>query len=151
MTAAADPRRVIGGAVDGAQPRLDGVALWIYETLLESGAPTKAYDLIALRMAQGIRCHPPTIYRGLAELEEAGRIHKVDRLKAYMICTHPHRGGRTARAIIVCTSCGAASEAPPPAAGDADALFRDTGFELREVIVEAAGLCPGCRASPRSE
>ena len=116
----------------------------VLELLLKSGAPVKAYDLMAsFAEGGGAPAKPPTVYRALEFLERQGFAHRIESLNAYVAC---RRSGEThAAAFLICDCCGAAREIEPPSEADLARLSAGAGYELRSVMLEARGLCGACR------
>lgn len=86
---------------------------------------------------------PNTVYRALDFLLEAGLIHRLDSINAYMGCADPeteHSGQ-----FLICRKCESAAEIHDP--GIDLTLGRDAerlGFEPERKTVEVRGLCPAC-------
>jgi Fur family zinc uptake transcriptional regulator len=116
----------------------------VLELLIVRHAPTKAYDLLAdLGGADG-PAKPPTVYRALEFLMRIGLAHKIESLNAFIACDI----GACSRAKIfmICDTCGDAVEI---AAGHADEDLQQAaavrGFQIRQAIFEASGLCARCK------
>ena len=125
-----------------ARERLTAPRRRVLELLLQAGAPTKAYDLIAAFGENGAAAKPPTVYRALDFLSRQGFAHRIESLNAYIAC---HLGERThAAAFLICSCCGAAREIEPFAADRVQAAAAAFGYVLTGVTVEAHGLCPAC-------
>jgi Fur family transcriptional regulator, zinc uptake regulator len=113
----------------------------VLELLLAADAPLKAYDLIAAYGEAGEPAKPPTVYRALEFLERLGFAHRIESLNAYVPCRI--QGGHVA-AFLICDCCGEAAEFEPDF-GPQIAAASAAGYEVRQVTLEARGLCPGCR------
>lgn len=124
-----------------AQERLTPPRRRVLELLLSADAPLKAYDLIAAYGEHGEAAKPPTVYRALEFLERLGFAHRIESLNAYVPCRI--EGGHTA-AFLICDCCGEAAEFEPDF-GPQLAAARAAGYEVRQVTLEARGLCAGCR------
>jgi Fur family zinc uptake transcriptional regulator len=123
------------------QERLTAPRRRVLELLLKADAPLKAYDLIASYGESGEPAKPPTVYRALEFLERLGFAHRIESLNAYVPCRI--QGGHVA-AFLICDCCGEAAEFEPdftPQIAAANAA----GYEVRQVTLEARGLCSGCR------
>ncbi|HMA52155.1 MAG TPA: transcriptional repressor, partial [Magnetospirillaceae bacterium] len=71
-------------------------------------------------------------------------VHRLERLNAYVGCSHRH--GPHAAQFLICTDCGRVAELDDPAIGSAllqGAKSRD--FTVSRQTVEVEGLCPDCR------
>ena len=138
----------LGRALDAAEvrcatnhERLTAPRRRVLELLLSADAPLKAYDLIAAYGAQGEAAKPPTVYRALEFLERLGFAHRIESLNAYVPCRI--EGGHAA-AFLICDCCGEAAEFEPDF-GPQLAAAQAAGYEVRQVTLEARGLCAGCR------
>jgi Fur family zinc uptake transcriptional regulator len=123
------------------QERLTAPRRRVLELLLATDAPMKAYDLIAAYGAGGDPAKPPTVYRALEFLERLGFAHRIESLNAYVPCRI--QGGHVA-AFLICDCCGEAAEFEPDFTPQI-AAARAAGYEVRQVSLEARGLCSGCR------
>ena len=113
------------------------------ELLLESGAPVKAYDLIAAYGADGEAAKPPTVYRALEFLERLGFAHRLESLNAYVACRGSAEGH--AAAFLICYCCGATEEFDPAIAAAVDRSAGSKGYAVSSITLEAHGRCPACR------
>lgn len=110
----------------------------VLQLLLEAKGPIKAYDLLAQLDQPGNKAKPPTIYRALDFLMNAGLAHKVEAINAFVACGHSHDDGNAE--LYICGSCGNVEErhgAPAPA--DAP-----PGFMIDHSVVEHYGRCERC-------
>lgn len=113
------------------------------EILLEAHRAMGAYDLLARLAEEGLGSTPPVAYRALDFLSAAGLAHRIERLNAFVACTHS--GEVHAPAFMICRDCRAVAEAPmDPGAGAVGPAAEAAGFSIEAVVVEAEGLCPGC-------
>ena len=118
----------------------------VLELLLESHAALGAYDLLSRLKAEGLGAQPPVAYRALDFLVGHGFAHRIEKLNAYVACAHP--GLPHAPAFMICRDCGAVAETPEDTVTDTlAAIARKMGFALEHAVVEAEGLCPGCRVA----
>lgn len=126
-----------------ADQRLTAPRRRVLELLLQADGPQKAYDLIAAFGADGAPAKPPTVYRALDFLERQGFAHRIESLNAYVPCRIEAPGHRAA--FVICDCCGATTEFQPdfgPPLAGAEAA----GYAVRDVMLEARGLCAACRA-----
>lgn len=114
----------------------------VLEILLESHAAMGAYDVLARLDAEGLGSKPPVAYRALGFLVENGFAHRIERLNAFIACTHP--GTTHDPAFMICRACGTVAEAQLKAAMAATAA--ESGFVVEQTVMEAEGLCPDCQA-----
>lgn len=137
-------RQALGAAesrCEQTQERLTPPRRRVLELLLASDGPLKAYDLIAAYGEAGEPAKPPTVYRALEFLERLGFAHRIESLNAYVPCRI--EGGHAA-AFLICDCCGAAEEFDPDFGPQIEAAAR-SGYQVRQVTLEARGRCPACR------
>lgn len=125
-----------------AGERLTSARRTVLQRLLESGQPTKAYDLMADFGADGEAAKPPTVYRALEFLARVGLIHRIESLNAYVACRLGEE--RHAAGFLICDCCGATREIEPLAADAMRGAAAASGYVLTAVTVEAHGLCGDC-------
>jgi len=116
----------------------------VLEILLESHGAMGAYDVLARLDAEGLGKQPPVAYRALAFLMEQGLAHRIEKLNAFVACTHPGQGH--APAFLICRGCGTVAEAEAEVGGPMGAMAAQAGFRVERTVVEAEGLCPACQA-----
>jgi Fur family zinc uptake transcriptional regulator len=164
MPASSDPRRAFaphdhgrcrGEALAAVEAvcaarrlRLTPARAFVLEALLESHRALTAYELLERLAAAGLGSQPPVVYRALDFLVAHGFVHRIERLGAFVACTHGlgHRAGEHSAGFLVCRACRTVAETavPRPAPGlvaEAEAA----GFAVERIVVEAEGLCAGCR------
>lgn len=114
----------------------------ILEALQKAGRPLSAYDLIERLQDQGI-ASPPTAYRALKRLTEAGLVHRIESLNAFVSCSQDAHAA--AAAFAICSGCGAVAEFHADAVrAQLDAWAHETGFCLDRVVMELSGRCGRC-------
>jgi len=116
----------------------------VLELVLEADAPVGAYALLDRLKASRPGAAPPTVYRALDFLIENGLIHRIERMNAFVGCSHPgeaHRGF-----FLICAECGNAEEMEGEgvSATIADAAS-SRGFTAREMTLEVTGVCSECQ------
>lgn len=114
----------------------------VLEILLESHAAMGAYDVLGRLDAEGLGSKPPVAYRALTFLVEQGFVHRIERLNAFIACTHP--GARHDPAFMICRDCGKVAEAEAAILA-LQQVAADSGFQLEQTVIEAEGLCPACQ------
>lgn len=128
--------------------RLTPARSCVLEALLESHKALTAYELLDRLRAAGLGSQPPVVYRALDFLVSHGFAHRVERLSAFVACTHgaAHDGSGHAAAFLICRACRTVAEAvlPGVAAGLASRAAAEDFFPER-VTIEAEGLCARCR------
>lgn len=122
--------------------RLTNLRRDVLRLLLEADRALGAYELLdALRRTHG-NAQPPTIYRALDFLREAGLAHRIDALNAFVACRldeHDHS------LLLVCPHCGKVSEV-----NDSEVFHlvarhaRAAGFRLPNECLEIKAACEGC-------
>ncbi|MEM1288765.1 MAG: transcriptional repressor [Pseudomonadota bacterium] len=123
--------------------RLTPVRRKVLELLLEQHRALGAYAILELLGKAGFGSQPPVAYRALDFLTEHGFAHKIERLNAFIACTHP--GENHTPAFMICRLCDAVAEASAaPAKGALGVAARKSGFQIERTIVEAEGICPLC-------
>lgn len=115
------------------------------EILLESHTALGAYDVLARLDKDGFGSKPPVAYRALGFLVDNGFAHRIERLNAFVACSHP--GANHDPAFMICRKCHKVAEADAPR----DELMRvsaqASGFQIEQTVVEAEGLCPSCQGA----
>ncbi|MFO1184252.1 MAG: Fur family transcriptional regulator [Bauldia sp.] len=114
----------------------------VLEVLRQAGRPLSAYQILDKTAVKGVRA-PPQVYRALDKLIDAGLVHRIASLNAFLFCEHPNHQDDVAFAI--CDSCGrvtevSMSEAEPVLAQSA----AGEGFKLRAAHAELRGVCGAC-------
>ncbi|WP_050605309.1 Fur family transcriptional regulator [Ruegeria sp. 6PALISEP08] len=123
--------------------RLTPVRRKVLEMLLQEHRALGAYAILDQLRAEGFGSQPPVAYRALEFLVQNGFVHKIERLNAFVACSHP--GQSHSPAFMICRKCDAVAEAQSsPAKGALGAAARAAGFEIERTVVEAEGLCPDC-------
>lgn len=124
--------------------RLTRARAFALETLLESHRAMTAYELLDRLRAAGLGAQPPVAYRALDFLVEHGFAHRIERLGAYVACTRC--GEAHPAAFMICRTCRKVAEtALRGRAADLGLGAEEAGFAVERVVVEAEGLCAGCR------
>jgi Fur family zinc uptake transcriptional regulator len=135
--------------------RLTELRRHVLGLVLDSAAPTGAYELLD-RLRQTRRgAAPPTVYRVLEFLLEQGLIHRVERLSAFVGCvagcTADHGEGEShthAAQFLICRQCGRVIEMQDH---DVSAVLaraaQEAGFSISGATIEAEGLCSTCRSA----
>lgn len=117
------------------------------EILLREHRAMGAYDLLAVLATDGHSAQPPVAYRALDFLVSAGFAHKIERLNAYIACSH--LGADHTPAFLICRKCRAIAEADASQVEiKLGVAAQDVGFQIERTVVEAEGLCPSCQDAP---
>jgi len=113
--------------------------------LLESHVAMGAYDVLDRLTLEGLGSKPPIAYRALTFLLENGFIHRVEKLNAFIACSHP--GAAHNPAFLICTDCGSVAEATvTPDTGALSRTAKQNGFSIQSTVMEAEGQCPDCQS-----
>lgn len=117
----------------------------VLELLATSRVPVPAYTLVD-QLASGKPVGPPTVYRALEFLIEAGFVHYVALRRAYICSELLDAKGPVA--LLMCSNCGDVSEVASGALqGVLTQMSASCGFDPVARSIEIAGRCTTCRAS----
>ena len=124
--------------------RLTPLRRRVLQLVWDSHRPVKAYELLELLADGGKRPAPPTVYRALEFLHEAGLVHRLESLNAFVGCAKPTQ--RHSAQFLICRACGSVAELND-AGLSAKVVARagKLGFAVEEQRIEIKGLCPDCR------
>lgn len=109
----------------------------------ESHRPVGAYEILASLAEEGRNSAPPTVYRALGFLIEAGLVHRLNKLNAFIGCPEPSRphSGQ----FLICRDCGTVAELDD---SSIEALVnekaREMGFTAATQVLEIEGVCRRC-------
>jgi Fur family zinc uptake transcriptional regulator len=124
----------------------------VLELVWAGHGPVGAYDLLqALAEGDARAVQPPTVYRALDFLREAGLVHRIDTLNAFIGCDRPDasQGAPHGGQVLVCRSCQSVVEVDDPVMARALAeRAAALGFLPDAGPLEIKGLCPACRSQP---
>ena len=117
----------------------------IVEALRRTARPLGAYDLIELLQEEGVSS-PPTVYRALKRLTEAGLAHRIESLNAFVSCS---RGGHSGTAAFaICEACGTVAEFHLEAViARLDDWAGQERFRIDKTTIEIRGRCQRCASS----
>jgi Fur family transcriptional regulator, zinc uptake regulator len=111
----------------------------VLELVARSGAPVKAYDLLSQIDQTSASAKPPTVYRALDFLIEAGLVHRVEALNAFVAC--PQAGHGHAAVLYVCETCAHVAEVQGARPGQEN---KPEGFTVKRSVIEHYGMCKNC-------
>jgi Fur family zinc uptake transcriptional regulator len=140
---------------DARQQRLTQQRRHVLGLILDNPRPSGAYDLLDRLREAGRPAAPPTVYRALEFLTAQGLVHKIERISAFVGCSHmldrcgPDHAhhGVDATQFLICTQCRRVFEM-----GDArirvaiDAAASAWRFTPAAATVEVEGICADCAA-----
>lgn len=121
----------------------------VLELVWDSHKPIGAYDILRLMDEESRSAAPPTVYRALDFLIEAGLVHRLDSLNAFIGCPEP--GSSHAGQFLICMNCRTVAEL-----SDKDIEERvarcaaEQDFVAMRQMLEIEGLCRNCRTSLQS-
>lgn len=122
----------------------------VLELIWQSHKPLGAYDVLAHLTEDGHNAAPPTVYRALDFLQQHGLVHRIASLNAFIGCTHA--GEQHTGMFLICRKCQNVLELTAPAvSGAVEDAASTEGFDVDEVTLEIAGLCPQCQAEPGND
>lgn len=105
-----------------------------------STGPMTAYQVLGRMQRTGGAVAPPTVYRALKGLEEAGFVQRIETLKAWALVTSPGPG-----VVAICDDCGLVRSVEAPS------LFENLhqhlaaeGFAEARPTIEVHGRCGDC-------
>lgn len=137
---------VLGKQRSRVKPRHTNAKL-VLSALQQDQRPHSAYELVDKLRDVGISA-PVTVYRALEQLIDAGRVHRLESLNAYVACTHGHCQENTDAAFAICDDCGSVEELADASVTKAAATWaRKNRFTLNSTTLELRGVCQACRAS----
>lgn len=117
----------------------------VLEIVWRAHDPIGAYEILAELAKERDKAAPPTVYRALEFLIEAGLVHRIDTLNAFLGCDAP--GHAHVAQFLVCRNCHRVAEIDDPALNRALAeKSRSMGFRIEPTALEIKGLCSECAA-----
>ena len=128
-----------------AGARLTPVRKRVLEILLQRHTAMGAYDVLEILREEGFGSQPPVAYRALDFLVQHGLAHRIERLNAFVACSHI--GSDHAPSFLICRVCDRVAEAPSPAQSNLKDVVKDTGFVVERAVVEAVGVCASCQTA----
>lgn len=114
------------------------------ELVWRSHKPVGAYDVMDGLRKRGHRPAPPTAYRALEFLHDAGLIHRIESLNAFVGCADPESSH--AGQFFICDQCHRVAEIDDTRLLKQIARHADElGFATRDQTIEIRGRCADCR------
>jgi Fur family zinc uptake transcriptional regulator len=121
----------------------------VLELVWNSHKPVGAYELLDSLNCDGKKAAPPTVYRALDFLIDAGLVHRLDSLNAYVGCADPD-SGHTGQ-FLICRQCRSVAELDD---SDIHHVVEqkafDLGFTAIRQMLEIQGLCQDCGGSDKT-
>lgn len=116
----------------------------VLRLIVDQPSAISAYALLDLLRRLEPQAKPATVYRALDFLLEQGFIHRVESTNSYVLCHHFEQPLHTS-ALFICDSCGQVTERTTEGVEEMlRELAMESGFVLRQSVVEARGLCSAC-------
>ena len=116
----------------------------IFELLLNSYKPLKAYEIVDMLRNIGRKVQAATVYRILDVLINLGLVHRINALNAYIPCTGNHDDKFAI--IFICSKCAKTSEIDDPVICDTiQKKFYDLGMHINNNCIEISGTCKKCQ------
>lgn len=126
--------------------RFTAIRRRVLELVWNSHKPIGAYDILEILGKESDSAAPPTVYRALEFLIEAGLVHRLDSLNAFIGCPDP--ASSHAGQFLICVSCRTVTELSD---AGIEALVTnraaERGFEAQRQMLEIEGLCKNCRTT----
>jgi Fur family zinc uptake transcriptional regulator len=122
-----------------------GAALTPNETevlalLRGANRPMTAYQLLGRMQRKGGAVAPPTVYRALKRLEDAGVVQRIQRLRAWAVVTSPVPG-----VVAICDDCGSVRSVEAPSLFESlHQRLAAEGFAEARQTIEVHGRCGDC-------
>ncbi len=112
----------------------------------ESHKPVGAYEILASLSEEGRKSAPPTVYRALGFLIEAGLVHRLNMLNAFIGCPEPDRPHSSQ--FLICRDCGAVAELDDAGIESlVNEKAESLGFTTIAQVLEIEGTCHECGPS----
>ncbi|MDF1583471.1 MAG: transcriptional repressor [Methyloprofundus sp.] len=123
--------------------RLTVIRKRILELICTGHKAIGAYELLDLFKLEDPKAKPVTIYRALDFLMEAGLVHKIESLNAFIGCLQAEKQHKSV--ILICDNCKNAYELDATAVYDSlFALSESMQFKPKCLTLELHGLCASC-------
>lgn len=123
--------------------KLTPVRRRILEIVWRAHSPIGAYDILAELAKERDKAAPPTVYRALEFLINAGLVHRIDSINAFIGCDEPARAHIAQ--FLVCRKCHRVVEIDDPGI---NRLLAEkslaAGFRIEPTSLEIKGLCGEC-------
>lgn len=121
----------------------------VLDALVKSEVPLSAYALLDQLREDGFRA-PLQIYRALEKLIEAGVVHRLESLNAFVACSHTGCESETPHTVLfaICELCGGVREESDLSLYKTlSALSKRANFSLNSSVIELKGKCAECKTS----
>jgi len=123
--------------------RLTTIRRRILELICANHKAIGAYELLDLFRLEDPKAKPVTVYRALDFLMEAGLVHKVESLNAFIGCLQAEKQHKSV--ILICDQCQNAYEVDAtPVYERLFALSESIQFKPKCLTLELHGVCASC-------
>ncbi len=117
----------------------------VLEKLEAASGPLSAYALLDKLRGHGFRA-PLQVYRALKMLTDAGMVHRLESLNAFVACCGSHGHDASMVAFAICNDCGRVSEfADDTVSERLRKWVGERGFEATTTAIEIRGRCHECQ------
>ncbi len=111
-----------------------------------SQTPVGAYHIIGELKAVKANLAPPTVYRSLRHLIDAGLVHRIESMNAYVACSGCEHD--TPALFSICDDCGHTDEFfDENVIQSLHKLTDQQGFTPHRPVIEVHGICGRCRTA----
>jgi Fur family zinc uptake transcriptional regulator len=118
----------------------------VLELVWRQHEPIGAYDILGQLTTGTRKAAPPTVYRALEFLIDAGLVHRIDSLNAFKGCDAPQQAH--AANFLVCRNCHRVEELKDKSLEKTLAeRMRSAGFAVEGASLEIKGICRDCNAN----
>jgi Fur family zinc uptake transcriptional regulator len=125
----------------------------VLETIRRADRPVGAYEILRELQTSGFRS-PVQVYRATEKLIASGAIHRVEKLNAFVPCSHPylHLHGHLLTVLAICGRCGKVTELQGGAVErEISQLAGRANLTVTDGIVEINVLCNRCMGAAGQE
>lgn len=113
----------------------------VFDALISSHKALTAKELMRIIKNK----QPPITYRALEFLTEAGLVHHISSINAYIACTHAHKEGHVSE-FLICKECHDIQEIDfSDNAIQINKSALASNFKPIETNIEVIGLCGSCQ------
>ena len=111
---------------------------------MAADAPLGAYGILDALRNDGLRA-PLQVYRALDKLVEAGLVHRLESINAFVACSHPHTHRNRIIAFAICGVCGQVTEFSDETVEQRLGEWAsEHDFHADKTVMEIRGTCSRC-------
>lgn len=123
--------------------RLTSIRRRVLELVCASHKAIGAYELLDVFREKDPKAKPVTIYRALDFLMDAGLVHKIESLNAFIGCMQAEKKHQSV--ILICDQCKNAYELDATSVyQELFSMSEDIKFTPKSLTIELHGLCCSC-------